>query len=270
VKSWTAHVALFLSIYAVALVVFMPAQQAARLFQRIEPRLALTGVSGSLARGAAANARWGSTAIGGVGWRHRPAAMLRACLAFGVEVDAGGGLRGIWEYCPGRGQAMRDLGGTIPAVTLNHWNLVPAHLTVAGEIGVHGLTLAFDGDTLEGEGRGIWKDAALEWGSSARLGSLAMRITIADGVATIGFADPDAPARLEGRVSVQADGVYRIEASMSAAFVARAGLDDALATLGARRQGGGGYRLAFSGALGRGLPHAPGGMGVTGDPESPR
>ena len=233
--------------YLVFLVATFPAQYLVNHLAKSEPQLQLTGVTGTLFSGSAAEVRYEGAALGSVGWRFDWLAPFT--LSFGYHFDLTAedrALHGRVDLGLGR-IYLRGLEGRVPVSTLEHWLPIPPD-SATGYLSLHLDQLVFKGGRLIGaQGSVDLDEAVLKWPAAASLGSFHMDLSPSPGGGfQAAIADAASPLKLRADLSFSPEGVYHLRGTLSARDAGDSATRNLLANLG-RADSTGQYPFDFKG-----------------------
>lgn len=242
---WRA-VAAGVAAYLVFLLMTAPAN---RLLAYIQPQLQgvqLAGVSGSIWSGEAAQVNAGAAQLTAVSWSWRPLALFKAALEVDIDAQLSGrplsarAGRGVFT-----GSYLADVEGRLPAGELLRWMRLQ-------QVNLDGH-LEFSLDTVEWNanpvpavsGNVAWVPAMVSHPIELNLGEVQLTTEMASG-ATEGqlTARGGALAVNDGRVSLQPDGRYQLNATVRKQGAVPVEVEQFLSTFAEFRDGG--YLLEWS------------------------
>lgn len=216
-------------VFAVVLVVTFPARIAYRWLA--PPDVTLTGVTGSVWRGGAAEGLAAGAYLRDIRWRLRPASILSGQLTFETSGNPGAGnLGAVVGIGFDRVLVLKDVVGDVPL------DLVHPALSQNGVGGNLQLRFAelriLDGGLLNADGTIRIEDLFVPVLSAAPLGTFkAVLTTTADGIA--GTMDDEAGiVDIEGTISIRPDGSYALLGNVAARPGAPPSIEQQLRFLG--------------------------------------
>lgn len=216
-------------VFVAGTVVLFPARVAYEWFAPESVRL--SGISGTVWSGSAAEGSFDGFYAGNLGWRFRPAALLTAKLGYAVAADPSGGLlEGNVAISPGGAVHLGKLRAGLPLAALGD------AAAAAGAEGV--LDLAFDslvlhdGWPVRAAGTAEVRGLVIPVLSSAPLGDYHAAFETVDGIVTGRFEDVSGVLDLDGTLELQADRSYVLSGRVRASNAAPTGLVQQLRFLG--------------------------------------
>lgn len=216
-------------VFVVVLVVTFPARIAYRWFA--PPDVALTGVTGSIWRGGAAEGLAAGAYLRDIRWRLRPASIFSGQLAFETSSNPGAGnLDAVVGIGFDRVLVLKDVAGDVP-LDLVHPAL--SQNGVGGNLQIRFAELQIlDGKLLAADGTVRIESLFVPALSAAPLGTFkAVVETSADGIA--GTVDDEAGiVDIEGTISFHADGSYALLGNVAARPGAPPSIEEQLRFLG--------------------------------------
>ena len=239
-----------IAVYAVLLVLTMPAAQVYGRLAGLEPAVVLHGLSGTMRAGTAASVQYQALRLGPLEWRLRPAGLLRGRLEFRLtlgdelargEAIAGAGRGGRWW--------LYDV-----ALQARVAPLVAALATWPVEAEGRGLVVLDEtrlrGGALEGvRGMVRWEQARLHSPLEVDLGTVELHLEpAAEGGAAGRLTGSGGALDMDGELTLGAEGAWRMHLGLRPAGTPEPALVEALELLG-RPDRQGRYRLETSGRL---------------------
>lgn len=210
------HLIIALGIYLIALVATIPAHFFTGLINRNLPGVTVSGLEGSIWSGRIDQLYLSQTSLQGVAWHLQPLALLLGRLQ--VELEYADRQNHI-EVALARGFTgsthLRGIQGQVDVAWLQ--GLTPYPIPVfKGVLQFEDVRLRLDGQIPEDASGSLqWRGAAVDIGQTITLGQLMMQLrTAGDGIEAV---VTETSGRLDGdaRVSVTADGRYRINAKLT-------------------------------------------------------
>ncbi len=206
---------------AVAYLVFLgatlPAQFMVDRASRHLPGLRLSGVTGSIFSGSAADLRYQDTSLGAAEWHFDWLAPFTFTLGYRVALHTD------QQYLNTRVDVgfnriyLRSLDGRLPVGALEHWLPLPPH-SVDGFLTLHLAQLYLKaGQLVSAEGEVDLDDATMRWPAAATLGSFRAGLTPASGggiQATV--EDVASPLKLHADLGLSPQGAYHLKGTLSA------------------------------------------------------
>ena len=228
-RAWLLGIAAFL----VFLLANLPAEYVAPWVARHAPGLQLGGISGSLFSGRAESVRFGAEDLGAVDWSFDWLAPFTATLGYRVHVhDADRDLSARLDTGLG-GLRVRDLKGRISIASLDRWLPLPSK-SVSGNLILDLSLLRLKDDRLQSAaGQVELDDGAMTWPSPYTLGSFRMSLQPGnDGGTAAEIHDLASPLHLDAKLTLGADGHYRLAGTLAARDSSDASTRKLLAQLG--------------------------------------
>lgn len=236
---WLRYLAIGLAVYAVVLIVKLPAAVAYPYIQGALQPLAMTGLEGTIWSGQAASVVYQREAIGSVSWSLRPWALLAGELGAALQVDGPvGEVRGVAGIGLGGNGFVEDLTGSLSAAALAPLLRLQA-VRPQGRVELDIARLGLRGRIpVQAEGVVTWREARVSAPRPLDLGSFSATLTTdAEGVSAA-LRDQDSPLVLDAVLALTNDGSYRVTGRLSAKNEAPAELHNLLRGAGVRQQGG--------------------------------
>ena len=217
------------AVFVAGLILLFPARAAYRWFAPETVRL--SGISGTVWSGSAAEGSFGGFYAGNLGWRFRPAALFTGKIGYAVSADlAGGSLAGNTAIAPGGSVHLADLSARLPLAALS---------AAAAGSGAEGmLDLRFDSLVLEDgwpvHAAGITnvRDFAIPVLASTPLGDYRAEWETADDVVTARFEDVSGMLDLAGTLELRPGRSYVLSGRVQATNTAPPDLVQQLRFLG--------------------------------------
>lgn len=202
--------------YAVFLGASFPAQYLTDHLMKGLPALQLSGVSGSLFSGSAAQVGYQGASFGAVDWQFDWLAPFSLNLGYRVHLHAEDrDLRGRLDFGFKR-VVLKDLEGRIPVSAFSSLSpLPPGSLDGSLSPRLKQLTLKA-GRVTSAEGELDLDEATLRWPSAATLGSFRVLLTPATDGIQAQIADVASPFRLSADLSLSAGGAYHLSGTLGA------------------------------------------------------
>ena len=227
-RAWLLGIVAFL----LFLVANLPADYVAPWMARHVPGLQLSGISGSLFSGRAESVHLGAEDLGAVDWNFDWLAPFTATLGYRVHVhDADRDLSARLDTGLG-GLRVRDLKGRVSIASLDHWLPLPSK-SVSGNLILDLSQLRLkDGRLQSATGQVELDDGAMTWPTSYTLGSFRMSLEAANGGTDAQIHYLSSPLHLDAKLSLGADGHYRLSGTLAARDSSDAGTRKLLAQLG--------------------------------------
>lgn len=225
----TRLVVIGVAVFAAGLVLMFPARVAYEWFAPETVRL--SGISGTVWDGSAAEGTFGGFYAGNPGWRFRPTALFTGKLGYAVSADpAGGSFAGNVGIAPGGSVHLTDLGARLPLTSLG--NAVAA-------VGAEGLAdLQFDALVLDdgwpvrAAGAADLRELVIPVLSPEPLGDYHAVFETADDVVTGRFEDVSGVLDLVGTLELRPDRTYVLSGRVRATNTAPPSLVQQLRFLG--------------------------------------
>lgn len=217
------------AVFVAGLVLLFPARAAYHWFAPETVRL--SGISGTVWSGAAAEGSFGGFYAGNIGWRFRPAALFTGKIGYAVSADlAGGSVAGNTAIAPGGSVHLADLSARLPLTALS---------VAAAGTGAKGmLDLRFDSLVLEdgwpvhAAGIAGVRNFVIPALSSAPLGDYRAEWETAGDVVTGRFEDVSGMLDLAGTLELRRDRSYVLSGRVQATGTATPDLVQQLRFLG--------------------------------------
>lgn len=228
-RAWLLGTAAFL----LFLIAGLPAAYVAPWVERHAPGLQLDGVSGSVFDGRAESVRYGGAGLGAADWSFDWLAPFTASLGYHLHVhDADRDLSARVDKGLG-GLRVRGLKGRVSVASLDRWLPLPSH-SVSGTLLLDLASLQWKTDRLQSiSGQVELDDGVMTWPSAYTLGSFRMELGPASGGGTTAeIHDLASPLRLNAKLSLEADGHYRLTGILAAKDPTDAASRKLLAQLG--------------------------------------
>lgn len=228
-RAWLLGIAAFL----LFLVANLPADYLAPWMGRHVPGLQLSGISGSLFSGRAESVRFGAEGLGAVDWSFDWLAPFTATLGYQVHAhDADRDLSARLDTGFG-GLRVRDLKGRVAIAGLDRWLPLPSK-SVSGNLILDLSELRLkDGKLQSATGQVELDDAVMTWPTSYTLGSFRMSLAPAGAGGTEAqIHDLASPLHLDAKLTLGADGHYRLAGTLAARDPSDATTRKLLAQLG--------------------------------------
>lgn len=218
--------------YLVFLSVTFPAQYVADHIVKRFPALQLSGVSGSLFSGSAAEVLYQGSSFGAMDWHFDWLAPFSLSLGYRVHLHAEDrDLRGRVDFGFNR-MDLRGLEGRIPVAAFDALLPLPPH-SMDGALSPQLKQLSFKaGHLTSAEGELDLDEATLRWPTAATLGSFRMLLNpAADGIQAQ-VSDVASPFKLDAAVSLTDAGTYHLSGTLAAHDPGDAATHNLLAGLG--------------------------------------
>lgn len=224
-----ALIAVGAAIFAAALVVMFPARVAYHAFAPTAVRL--SGISGSVWNGTAAEGRAGELYLSNLTWSFRPLALLSGKAGYAVTADlVSGFIAGDVAIAPGGSVHFSDLTARVPI------SAVGGLAAAAGVDGMLDLELESlvlrDGLPVRGTGTIRVADLVASQLARAPLGSYEARVQTVDDVLSADIADISGALDLAGTLELRADRSYLLSGRVAATAAAPQGVAQQLSYLG--------------------------------------
>jgi len=238
---------------AVAYILFLglalPAQFLSDRVSRHVPGLRLTGVTGSIFSGSAADVQYQGSSLGSLEWRFDWLAPFTFTLGYRIEAHTD------QQYLDARVDAgfkrlfLKGVDGKLPVAALAHWLPLPPD-SADGSLTLHLAELTLKGGQLESaEGEVDLDDATLKWPAAATLGSFRSVLTPAPGGGIQAeLEDVASPFKLHASLNYSSEGAYHLTGTLAAKDPGDQATRSLLANLG-NPDSTGQYPFDFKGQL---------------------
>jgi general secretion pathway protein N len=168
-----------LLLYAILLLVFMPAEYFARIVNALNNDIALQQASGTLWQGRAllANKRAGAAQIGQIRWNIHTWQLLGGALVADLEFS-GGGMEGRGTIQAGlRRYLLQGVSATASAPTLSRFYPAANLAGLSGRLQLTADTLEIGQNDVRGSAELIWSDAASRLVPVEKIGTYRLQMT---------------------------------------------------------------------------------------------
>ncbi len=228
-QRWTRLAVTGAAVFLAGLVLLFPARVAYDWFAPETVRL--SGLSGTVWSGSAAEGTFGGFYAGDLRWRFRPAALLSGKIGYAVSAEpAGGLLESKVAISPAGAVHLADLRAGLPLAALAD------NAALAGIEGVLDLQLGTlvldDGWPVRAAGTAEVRGVVVPPLSSAPLGDYGAQFETADEVVTGRFEDVSGVLDLSGTLELRAGGAYIVSGRVRATPTAPTALAQQLRYLG--------------------------------------
>lgn len=216
-------------VFLAGLVLLFPARVAYEWFAPETVRL--SGISGTVWSGSAAEGTFGTFYAGNLGWRFRPAALLTGKIGYAVTADpAGGSFASDVGIAAGGSLHLTELRARLPLAALGN---AAAAAGADGRIDLQFDTLVLDdGWPVRAAGAADLRGLVVPVLSSAPLGDYHAVFETADDLVTGRFEDASGVLDLAGTLELRADRTYVLSGRVRATNTAPPGLVQQLRFLG--------------------------------------
>jgi general secretion pathway protein N len=203
--------------YAVFLGATLPAQFMVDRVGKHLPGLRLSGVTGSIFSGSAADVRYQGMGLGAAEWHFDWLAPFTLSLGYRIALHTDQQYLNTRIDVGYKRIHLRGIDGRLPLGALEHWLPLPPH-SVDGFLTLHlaGLDLK-EGQMVSAEGEVDLDDATLRWPAAATLGSFRAELSpAAGGGIQAAVEDVASPLKLHADLSLTSQGAYHLKGILAA------------------------------------------------------
>lgn len=208
----------------------------------------VSGVTGSAWNGQASSVQTPAFALSDVRWSLKPwkLLVLKASADINAKVPGGAIRTEVNSSLFGNSGTANELRGVVKLEPLTQ--LLKLRLPLTGNAGLTFNELGWTDDTLTSADGEIQLADVSEPTSATRLGNFTVVFTTREGGVTGTFSDTEAIFNLDGKVDVNTDRTFAVDASIEPTSDTPSTIGTAVGMMGARQDGSGNYVLSSQGS----------------------